>query len=211
MNGNITMGIESGVKISCDKMKDTFTRTLPSDKNQNGVYFEDNKVYLSWVTAGNNDLILSTINLLKKYSICDNNTNINNNVSEGESTSITTINNNVVVVFKQLQNIYAWINSRVNSGKEDLKNKITKKISIDNFPNPFNPVTKINYTLPSDGFVKLNVYDLSGRIISSLVNEIKTSGNYSVEFDGNALSSGVYFYRIELNGLVETRKMTLIK
>lgn len=211
INGNITTGTESGVKISCDKIKGTFTRTLPSEKNQNGVYSEGNKVYLSWVTAGNNDLILSTINLLKKYSICDNNTSINNNVSEGESTSITTNNNKVVVVFKQSQNIYAWIKVKFDPVKEDIKNKIIKKIIIDNFPNPFNPITKINYTLPSDGFVKLNVYDLSGRAIGSLVNEMKTSGVYSIEFNGSELSSGVYFYRMELNGLVETGKMTLIK
>ncbi len=84
-----------------------------------------------------------------------------------------------------------------------------------NYPNPFNPSTKINYDLPVDGKVSITLYDISGREISELVNEIKTAGYYTVNFNGSNLSSGTYFYRIvsEGNGqsFVSTKKMMLLK
>jgi hypothetical protein len=80
-----------------------------------------------------------------------------------------------------------------------------------NYPNPFNPVTKINYALPKSGFVTLKVYDMLGREVVNLVSENKTVGNYSVDFNAGNLTSGVYFYRLEVNGFVDTKKMMLIK
>jgi len=212
MNGNITMGGESGIKISCDKMKGSFKRTLPSDKNQNGIYSEANKIYLTWVTSWNDDLILSSINPLSKYSICGNTAYINSDVTGGEYTSITTQKNNTVVVFKQSQNIFAWRNVNANSDKEDLKNKIT----ICNFPNPFNPVTKIKFNIPRDARretqdVKLVIFNALGEEVSTLVNGRLAPGSYETDFDASNFPSGVYFYRIEMNGWIETKRMTLIK
>jgi len=80
-----------------------------------------------------------------------------------------------------------------------------------NYPNPFNPVTSISYSIPSNGFVTLKVYDMLGREVSSLVNSMKTAGNYTVEFNASGLSSGIYFYRIEVNGFKDVKKMMLIK
>jgi hypothetical protein len=80
-----------------------------------------------------------------------------------------------------------------------------------NYPNPFNPVTRISYALPKAGFVTLKIYDIMGREVRTLVNEYKTANNYSVEFNASELSSGVYFYRINVNGFSEMRKMMLIK
>ncbi|QQS60796.1 T9SS type A sorting domain-containing protein [Candidatus Falkowbacteria bacterium] len=80
-----------------------------------------------------------------------------------------------------------------------------------NFPNPFNPVTKINYSIHQPGLVKILVYDMSGRLIQQLVNEVKTIGSHSVEFNGNAFSSGTYFYSITAGEFRETRQMILIK
>ncbi|MCX7611862.1 MAG: choice-of-anchor A family protein [Ignavibacterium sp.] len=80
-----------------------------------------------------------------------------------------------------------------------------------NYPNPFNPVTTIKFSLPKDGFVKLSVYDILGREVSSIVNEFKSAGNYSVNFDAANLASGVYFYKIEVNGFSDIKKMTIIK
>jgi len=212
MNGNITMGSETGTKISCDRMKGSFRRTLPSDKNQNGLFTEANKIYLSWVTSEHNNLILSSINPSSRYRICDNTSNIYSDVTEGEFTSITTQKNSTVVVFKQSQNIFAWRNVNANSDKEDLKNKIT----IDNFPNPFNPITKINFNIPRDARretqdVKLVIYNALGKEVSTLVNGRLAPGSYETDFDASNLPSGVYFYRIEMNGWIETKRMTLIK
>ena len=85
---------------------------------------------------------------------------------------------------------------------------------MQNYPNPFNPSTKINYSLPYDGKVSLAIFDVSGKEVQSLVNGVQTAGFYSVTFDGSKLSSGVYYYRIEVAGqtnFVDTRKMLLVK
>ncbi|CAN5572577.1 hypothetical protein BH10BAC5_BH10BAC5_13560 [soil metagenome] len=80
-----------------------------------------------------------------------------------------------------------------------------------NYPNPFNPTTKIEYNLPVSGLVKLNIYDITGRQIATLVNTIQNAGQYTIRFDGSNLSSGIYFYSIESNGFNSTKKMMLIK
>lgn len=88
---------------------------------------------------------------------------------------------------------------------------IPDKYLTTNFPNPFNPVTKIYYTLPVSGNVKIEIYDLIGQKIQTLQNDYKDIGSYIVEFDGSNLSSGLYFYRIESNNYIVTKKMLLIK
>ncbi|MBN8571852.1 MAG: T9SS type A sorting domain-containing protein [Ignavibacteria bacterium] len=80
-----------------------------------------------------------------------------------------------------------------------------------NFPNPFNPTTKINYQIKKDGFVSLKIYNVVGQLVKELVGEFKNAGNYIVEFNGSHLASGTYYYRIEANDFVETKKMILIK
>jgi hypothetical protein len=80
-----------------------------------------------------------------------------------------------------------------------------------NYPNPFNPVTKISYALPKSGLVTLRVYDILGREVATLVNEVKTAGNFTVDFNASSFSSGAYFYRLESNGFVDTKKMMVIK
>lgn len=80
-----------------------------------------------------------------------------------------------------------------------------------NYPNPFNPFTKIKFALPSNSFVNLKIYDINGKEIKTLVNEMKSPGIYETEFDGSDLASGVYFYRIETGDYSESRKMVLIK
>jgi|GEM_PF-1995927 len=80
-----------------------------------------------------------------------------------------------------------------------------------NYPNPFNPLTEINYSLPENGFVTLKVYDLLGREVAALVSEMKTAGNHSVKFDASKLSSGVYLYRLEVNGFTDAKRMILTK
>ena len=80
-----------------------------------------------------------------------------------------------------------------------------------NYPNPFNPVTKINFAIPKQGLVSLKIYDVLGRQVRTLVNEVKAPGSYSVDFNGADLSSGVYFYRLESNGFTDIKKMMLIK
>ncbi|GAB6283744.1 MAG: hypothetical protein STSR0008_25470 [Ignavibacterium sp.] len=80
-----------------------------------------------------------------------------------------------------------------------------------NYPNPFNPSTTIKYHISQNSFVVLKVFDVLGNEISTLVNEVKTPGEYEVEFNGKGLSSGIYFYKIEAGNFVQVNKMILIK
>ncbi len=80
-----------------------------------------------------------------------------------------------------------------------------------NYPNPFNPSTIINYQLSKDGLVLLKIYDLLGREIMTLVNEFKSKGKYSVNFNAGALPNGVYFYRLISGNFTQSRKMMLLK
>ncbi|MEX0721901.1 MAG: alpha-amylase family glycosyl hydrolase [Balneolaceae bacterium] len=80
-----------------------------------------------------------------------------------------------------------------------------------NYPNPFNPTTNINYQVSKPGPVKLNVYDMLGKKVASLVSTTKPLGNYSIKFNGENLSSGIYIYRLASEGTVITRKMILMK
>ena len=102
------------------------------------------------------------------------------------------------------------INNITNIQRNVISNPSKFNLS-QNYPNPFNPNTKIDYAIPKNGFVSLKIYDILGREIKSLVNENKTTGYYSVDFNGSEFSSGVYFYKLESNGFNEVKKMMLIK
>ena len=79
-------------------------------------------------------------------------------------------------------------------------------------PNPFNPRTKIEYGLPREGHVTLRVYDIQGRLVSTLVNGRVNAGNHTVEFNGDKLPSGVYMMRLQMPGGAEVnRRITLLK
>lgn len=80
-----------------------------------------------------------------------------------------------------------------------------------NFPNPFNPATTIKYDLPKDGLVQLEVFDILGRRITTLVNEYKTAGSYEHQFDASSLVSGVYVYKLQAGDFVNSKKMILLK
>jgi hypothetical protein len=80
-----------------------------------------------------------------------------------------------------------------------------------NYPNPFNPTTRIQYSIAEFSDVKLEVFDILGRRVASLVNASQTPGQYNVEFDAAKLASGTYIYRLEAGGQVSIKKMMLIK
>jgi len=80
-----------------------------------------------------------------------------------------------------------------------------------NYPNPFNPETKINYEVPQISNVKIEVFDVLGRVIKILIDEEKTAGRYEIKFDASSLASGIYYYRIKADEFVQTKKMILMK
>jgi hypothetical protein len=97
-------------------------------------------------------------------------------------------------------------------GTSNITSEIPDKYDLkQNYPNPFNPVTKINFDIPKQGMVTLKVFDVLGREVKTLVNEVKAAGVYSVDFNGVDFSSGVYFYRLESSGFTDIKRMILIK
>jgi len=95
----------------------------------------------------------------------------------------------------------------VNIGKNDISGYELSQ----NYPNPFNPSTIIQYSLPEKAFVKLRVYDILGKEVAILVNEEKSAGSHSLNFNSQKLCSGVYFYKLQVNNLVIAKKMIIAK
>ncbi len=98
--------------------------------------------------------------------------------------------------------------SRIYNNQSEIPDKY---ILSQNFPNPFNPVTTINFSIPKSGHVTIKVFDILGKETSVIVNEDYSAGNYRKEFDASDLSSGVYFYKITAGSFSETKKMVIIK
>ena len=94
---------------------------------------------------------------------------------------------------------------------------IPQKITLyQNYPNPFNPVTTLSYHLPQDSYVVLSIYDMKGSLVKNLVNEIRTAGMQSIQWNatnniGRTVSAGVYLYSIEAGEFRQTKKMILLK
>jgi hypothetical protein len=80
-----------------------------------------------------------------------------------------------------------------------------------NYPNPFNPKTVIKYKLKKTSKVKLNVYNILGKEVAELVDEVKAPGSHQVSFDASNFASGIYFYRINAGSFNQVRKMMLVK
>ena len=100
--------------------------------------------------------------------------------------------------------------STATSIDEDIS-KINEFKLDQNYPNPYNPKTSIQYSISNKQFVTLKVYNLLGREVATLVNENKEAGNYMINLDASILPSGVYIYKLQAGDYVQTRKMTLVK
>lgn len=98
------------------------------------------------------------------------------------------------------------------AGIKTISGQVPSQYSLkQNFPNPFNPATNIQFEIPKSGFVKLEVYNMIGQRVATLVNENLDAGTFEVKFDASAYSSGVYIYRLSAAGYNETKRMILVK
>jgi len=133
------------------------------------------------------------------------------------------------VVFPREDGTYYW-RVEASDGRDTVVSNESRRLSISfvtgvaeerevptesaleqNFPNPFNPVTKIKYTIPQSGFVRLLVFNLLGQVMAVVHEGDQSEGAYEIEFNSATLPSGIYFYRIESPGFVETKKMVVAK
>jgi tetratricopeptide (TPR) repeat protein len=124
------------------------------------------------------------------------------------------------IIYKQLIEQYPnsiWSIAASDNLRKDVKVqkseevRIEKEFSLNNYPNPFNPVTTIKYKIPEDGLVTLKIFDILGREIKTLVSEYKSGGEYSVDFNASGLVSGVYISQLRMNDFVQSKKMILLK
>ncbi|MFA4924455.1 MAG: T9SS type A sorting domain-containing protein [Ignavibacteriaceae bacterium] len=114
---------------------------------------------------------------------------------------------NLYFVFgSKSNNITTGINERQNDRTVPTEFSLSQ-----NFPNPFNPTTNIEFQIPQSGFVTLKVFDVLGKEVATLVNEEKKAGSYSVNFDASHLSSSIYFYTLKINNFIQTKKMILLR
>ena len=175
----------------------------------NQLYSPDyNAVYssfLSKIQSNNPDL---------KFNVSDPNivslspgSNFIKGISKGETS--------VIISYKGLADtLYIVVDDSITTGINETKKDKTIPVNFylsQNYPNPFNPKTFIEFSVPHSELVKLKVYDILGREIKALVNEIIQAGNYRVEFNARNIASGVYFYQLRAGDFISTKKMLLIK
>ena len=100
----------------------------------------------------------------------------------------------------------------INVGIKQISNEVPEGFYLgQNYPNPFNSITSVKFQIINSGIVVLKVFDILGREVKTLVNEYKQPGTYQVSFYAEGLSSGIYFYRIETNNFISTKKCVLLK
>ena len=98
-----------------------------------------------------------------------------------------------------------------NTGDATSSNIPTEYKLEQNYPNPFNPSTEIKYQLPQDGYVKIEVFDILGNSITTLVDQDMQAGYHSVTWNASNLASGIYFYRIQSGTFTAIKKLMLMK
>lgn len=97
-------------------------------------------------------------------------------------------------------------------GITPISTEIPTKFKLEqNYPNPFNPVTNIRFDIPKSSYVRLTIFDISGKLIEAPVSQNLNAGTYNVDFDAAKLSSGIYFYKLEAGEFTQTKKMMVIK
>ncbi len=114
-------------------------------------------------------------------------------------------------VWQIMDTITRGISNTSPTGIFDESLSITDYKLNQNYPNPFNPSTTISFSIPVQGNVSLKIYDLLGKEVVTLVDELKSAGNYQITFDAAQLASGMYFYKLEASNFSQTKKMILLK
>ncbi len=120
------------------------------------------------------------------------------------SSPFTSVNGN------ENSGVVQFFNTPLSPTEEEILGIVDYKLE-QNYPNPFNPTTTITYQVKDPGNVKITVFNVLGQSVQQLVNENQIRGSYTVDFDASSLSSGIYFYRLEVNDFVSVKKMMLIK
>jgi len=177
-------------------------QTSGTTRDLSGVYFLDSQTGFAvgaagtilrttnsgaqWITASS-----GTTNWLEKVFFSDA---MNGTIVGSTGTILRTTNGGVV-----------WV-------AEEPPTALPRELTLSqNYPNPFNPTTEIRYSIVKQAFVSLKVFDLLGKEVATLVNEVKQPGTYEVQWEAAGVASGIYFYRIITADFIATKKMVVVK
>ena len=143
------------------------------------------------------------------------NWNTENRINQNPLKRIRVCLGNNIIAAGQYGTVLKYGSNITSSGSNNNELPLGYRLE-QNYPNPFNPSTKVKFSIPSEGNVKLTVFDITGKEVRTLVNEKMSAGNYETGFNAPEISSGIYFYRLDVTGsegvnFSETRKMVLIK
>jgi uncharacterized membrane protein len=190
-----------------------FENPVPVELTSFAAAYENNKVLLDWTTNSELNNQGFDVESRTQNSQWNKIGFVNGNGTTTETNSYQFIDNSITSnkYYYRLKQVDFDGSFEYSNVVEVDINAVTEFTLNQNYPNPFNPSTKISFTLPQSTNVKLSVFNLLGEKVAELVNEVKSSGFYEVDFNGTDLTSGMYLYRLETGEFVSTRKMTLIK
>jgi hypothetical protein len=204
-SGEVLCGEESGALISSDIRKDKTSLYLPDKNNQSAIAFSGDKIIVPYIISGTLHLYAGGYSFLNSVEFNQIPESVSYDVNNAECVSVSYLRNVPVTIYLMGNTIFASYN---------FSKKITdtgNNIVSENYPNPFNPETKISYTLPVSSNVKITVYDVSGKTAALLLNQKQNVGRHEITFNGNNLSGGVYFYKIEAGNYADVKRMILLK
>jgi len=205
----------------------TFTKVITASNNPETQKFV-------WTSAGNHPTITYAFKIRKggasqqtdriftsDNSGSDTAISIRKSFLDSLASSLGTVNDSVLCIWTATayngidsitSNSFVVILKRDGVGISSISSVIPDKFELaNNYPNPFNPVTNIEFSIQKTSNTVLNIYDISGKLVSTLVNQVLQPGVYKYDFDATNLSSGIYFYRLENEFFTDTKRMILIK
>jgi hypothetical protein len=206
-HGKTMHGLNSGFTASCDGLKANIGRYLSISSKPAVAGSAARILCLPWAAGTGGQLFINDISLTDESEACTGVQLVNQGLTSLEHTTVTAQAGSLVIVYNLAQDIFVSIRDLPKD--RNLQNVNEGRIA--NYPNPFNPTTSIDYIVPADGFVRLSVFDLTGREISVIENGYKKKGEHKAVFDGSGKATGMYVYKLETGGKMLIGKMIMIK
>ncbi len=164
-------------------------------------------VHIDNFSIDNGDYISLTLNDLPENETFESHT-----INALEEGSVTVDDQSFSVSLPALSITAVLLNGLGNSIGIPAKLPDSQQLNLNNYPNPFNPTTLISYTLSRETVVSIDIFDMTGQAVKTLIrDEVKSAGNYEILFNATELPSGNYFYRLKADEIVTTKKMLLVK
>jgi hypothetical protein len=192
---------------------------IPVELVSFNAFKQDNNIELKWTTATETNNLGFEIHR-KIVNSNENNSGTWETIGFVKGKGTSTLKNDYSFIDKNLsKGSYLYRLKQIDfNGVFNFSNEVDVEISSpeeysmeQNYPNPFNHQTRIKYSIKEKNYVSLKVYDVLGKQVANLVDEVKQAGEYEVLFNASSLSSGIYYYTIKVDNFTSTKKLALIK